>query len=62
MGHGAEYIYSHECPENISGQDYMESPIQIYSPKLSGSEKQIAERLANYKELKKLVRQNKVKK
>lgn len=61
MGHGAEYIYSHECPENISGQDYMEKPVQLYKPKLSGSEKQIAERLANYKELKKLIRQKKAK-
>lgn len=53
LGQGVDYIYSHSCPENISGQDYMEKPITIYTPKTAGSEKQIAERLAKFKEIKK---------
>lgn len=59
LGNGAEYIYSHECPQNISGQEYMQRPIQIYFPKENGSEKQIAERLANYKKLKQTIQNGK---
>ncbi|MBR4596857.1 MAG: replication-associated recombination protein A [Opitutales bacterium] len=53
LGQGEGYIYSHDCPEHISGQEYLEKPLSIYKPKLFGSEKQIAERLAAYKNLKK---------
>lgn len=53
LGHGEGYIYSHDCPGHISGQEYLEHPLLIYEPKLFGSERQIAERLASFKELKK---------
>jgi putative ATPase len=45
------YLYSHEFPENISGQQYLEKPLAIYRPKLSGAESAIAERLEKWKSL-----------
>ena len=55
LGHGVDYIYSHDCPGGISGQDYLEKPLTLYVPKEAGAEKQIAERLAKFKEIKRLV-------
>lgn len=52
FGNGADYIYSHNRPHNISGQEYMEKPLTFYEPKPYGAEKQIAERLAMFKTLK----------
>ncbi|PTY06452.1 ATPase [Opitutaceae bacterium EW11] len=52
MGHGKGYAYSHEFPEGISGQDYLEKPLSLYSPKQNGAEVKIAERLARWRELK----------
>lgn len=53
MGHGKGYLYSHDYPENISGQDYLSSPLQLYAPKTSSPwETKIAERLARWAELK----------
>lgn len=52
-GHGKEYLYSHEFPEAISGQEYLEHPVQLYEPRLNGAEKAIAERLERWKLLKK---------
>ena len=43
-GHGQGYRYSHEFPENISGQDYLEQPLGLYTPKTAGAEAAIAER------------------
>jgi putative ATPase len=51
-GHGKGYAYSHEFPENISGQDYLEKPLALYAPKAAGAEAVIAERLARWKKLK----------
>ena len=51
-GHGKGYAYSHEFPENISGQDYLEKPLALYIPKTAGAEAVIAERLARWKKLK----------
>lgn len=45
------YLYSHEFPENISGQRYLEKPITLYTPKSSGAESAIAERLEKWKSL-----------
>jgi len=45
------YLYSHEFPENISGQEYLEKPITLYRPKSSGAESAIAERLEKWKAL-----------
>ncbi|MBO5255854.1 MAG: replication-associated recombination protein A [Opitutales bacterium] len=52
LGNGADYIYNHDCPNHISGQDYMEKPVDIYTPTYYGGEKQILERLQFYKQLK----------
>ena len=52
LGNGADYIYNHDCPNHISGQDYMEKPVDIYTPTSYGGEKQILERLQFYKQLK----------
>lgn len=50
--HGKGYRYSHDYPENISGQDYLEQPLALYTPKSAGWEAKIADRLARWKELK----------
>lgn len=51
-GHGKGYRYSHDYPENISGQDFLEKPLPLYTPKPVGWEAKIADRLARWKELK----------
>ena len=56
MGHGKGYLYSHEFPEGISGQDYLEKPLTLYTPKLNGMEAKIAERLTRWRELKSQLR------
>ncbi len=52
IGQGKGYQYSHDFPENISGQDYLEKPLAIFTPKTAGWEAKVAERLARWKELK----------
>jgi len=52
LGHGKGYVYSHDYPEGISGQDYLEHPIALYQPKEAGAEAGIAHRLAHWKQLK----------
>ncbi len=47
------YLYSHDYPENISGQHYLEKPLDLYHAKNSGAESTVAERLAKWKDLKK---------
>ena len=51
-GHGKGYRYSHDFPEAISGQDYLEQPLALYAPKTAGWEAKIAERLARWQALK----------
>jgi len=51
MGHGKGYLYSHEFPEGISGQAYLEKPLELYVPKTAGAEAAIAERLARWREI-----------
>jgi len=46
------YLYSHDFPENISGQQYLEKPLNLYEPKISGAELAISERLQKWKILK----------
>jgi putative ATPase len=59
LGHGEGYLYSHEFPEAISGQTYLEKPLALYTPKTAGAEAAVAERLARWRELRaKLPRQN----
>jgi len=52
MGHGADYAYAHEFAEAISGQDYLERPLELYRPKTAGAEAAVAERLAGWRALK----------
>jgi len=59
IGQGKGYAYSHDFPENISGQDYLEKPVTLYTPKTAGWEAKIAERLARWKELKEKIRRTK---
>ena len=59
IGQGKGYQYSHDHPENISGQDYLEKPLAIYTPKTAGWEAKVAERLARWKELKAQLRPKK---
>jgi putative ATPase len=47
------YLYSHDFPENISGQQYLEKPLDLYHPKNSGAESAISERLAKWKKMRK---------
>ena len=46
------YLYSHNYPENISGQSYLEKDHSLYSPKSAGTEKSVADRLNYWKSLK----------
>ncbi len=52
MGQGKGYLYSHDFPEGISGQEYLEKPLPLYSPGQNGAEARIAERLARWRDLK----------
>jgi putative ATPase len=57
-GHGKGYLYSHDFPENISGQDYLEKPLTLYTPKTAGWEAKIADRLARWADLRAKNRQS----
>jgi putative ATPase len=52
LGQGKGYQYSHDFPEGISGQEYMENPEQFYHPGEAGLEIRIKERLEHWKKLK----------
>ena len=52
MGQGVGYKYSHDYPENISGDDYLAQPLTLYTPRTAGWEAKIADRLARWKALK----------
>lgn len=52
LGQGAGYRYSHDYPEAISGQEYLERPRQFYQPKSAGAEAHVVERLARWRQLK----------
>jgi len=51
LGHGKGYQYSHEFPQAISGQAYLETPLSLYTPKFNGAEAAIAERLQQWQEM-----------
>ena len=59
LGNGANYLYSHEFPEGISGQMYLETPLKIYTPKTNGAEAAIAERLNRWNEMREKIRAEK---
>jgi putative ATPase len=44
-------LYSHEFPENVSGQQYLEKPLDLYLPKSAGAEAAVTERLQRWKEI-----------
>jgi len=50
-GFGQGYLYSHDFPEGISGQAYLQEPLELYKPGLNGAEAAVAERLARWKAL-----------
>lgn len=52
LGAGKDYKYSHDYPDNISGQEYMLKPKSFYKPKLVGAEAIIAERLEKWRSMK----------
>jgi putative ATPase len=57
LGNGKDYRYSHDYPDGISGQNFMEVPQQFYTPKAVGAETALAERLARWKTLKAMIQQ-----
>lgn len=52
LGHGADYRYSHDYPQGVSGQEYMLEPITVYEPGQAGAEAATAQRMAQLKKLK----------
>jgi len=50
LGHGEGYQYAHEFPEHFVVQDYLGAEKKYYQPGELGSEKQIKERLARWRE------------
>ncbi len=60
IGQGVGYKYSHDFPENISGDDYLEEPLTLYTPKTAGWEAKIADRLARWQALKAEIRAGKM--
>ena len=52
------YLYSHNYPDNISGQFYLKKDLRLYVPKSSGAEENIAERLNRWKILRSEIRNN----
>ena len=59
MGHGKDYHYSHDYPEAISGQEYMENPLTLYHPTQNGAESTLSERLEHWRTLKRKVQNEK---
>ncbi|MDR3228952.1 MAG: replication-associated recombination protein A [Puniceicoccales bacterium] len=59
LGQGAGYLYSHDFSEGISGQDYLSRPLKLYTPKNSGAEAAISERLARWETLRAQLRKKK---
>jgi putative ATPase len=51
-GHGKGYLYSHDYPEGISGQEFLSKPLQLYTPLRNGLEARVADRLERWRELK----------
>jgi putative ATPase len=57
-GHGKGYQYSHDFPEGIAPQGYLETPLSLYKPSANGLESRIADRLARWQALKGDVKNN----
>ena len=52
LGNGEGYLYSHDFPEGISGQDYMLEPREFYQPGDAGAEAATAKRMEQLRALK----------
>lgn len=52
LGHGEGYLYSHDFPHAISGQDYMLEPERFYEPGTAGAEAATAERMGRIQQIK----------
>lgn len=52
MGDGEGYLYSHDFPDGISGQEYMLTPERFYEPGQAGAEAAAAERLREWRKRK----------
>ncbi|MGJ8649845.1 MAG: replication-associated recombination protein A [Opitutaceae bacterium] len=52
LGHGADYLYSHDFAHGVSGQDYLLEPKQFYHPGTAGAEAATAQRMEQLKKLK----------
>jgi putative ATPase len=52
LGNGEGYLYSHDFPEGISGQDYMLEPRKFYQPCDAGAEAAAAKRMEQLRALK----------
>ena len=52
LGHGEGYLYSHDYPAGISGQEFMLNPLRFYVPGESGAEVATAQRLQQLQKLK----------
>jgi putative ATPase len=57
MGYGEGYLYSHEFPEGVSGQEYMLKPMSFYEGSNSGAEDALLKRLERLKALKRQMRE-----
>ena len=58
LGQGNTYLYSHDFPQGISGQDYLSKPLALYQPLPHGAEAALAERLAQLRQLKANLKKN----
>lgn len=52
LGNCKDYRYSHDFPENISGQEFMVEPLRFLDLNHVGEEAEIADRLARWEKLK----------
>lgn len=52
QGSDTNYLYSHDFPEGISGQEYLLEPRQFYEPRESGAEAATAARLERIRQIK----------
>ena len=52
LGHGQDYLYSHDYPQGVSGQEYMLEPQRFWEPGRSGAEAATAQRMEQLKQLK----------
>ena len=58
LGHGEGYLYSHDFPSGISGQEFMLHPERFYVPGHTGAEAATAQRMQHWKQVKADIQQN----